>query len=417
MNPELESFGSISRAVGAVAVLLAAASGIGDLLVRLIANVVRRAVELELLRITVGLNLLALTAVVLGFTRLLAGTHSLWLLGALSLLNLSRVWSYCRGQRSGSTTKLRRDWFGGEGRERGRTKHAALQVACSRAGASLRSAPSYPLAARLIGSRKRLPWGGVGALTLAVLTLGPALCYPTGWDELAYHEVLPRRWLADGSLTFYSDLPYSAFPSLSEILFWLMAPIESVIAPRLLVWICWILGLGFLYLLLRRRLASGSSAIVTLVVAISDTMLMISANCYVETLLMMNVAATLLAVELRTQQNAAGDRWTTPAILAVLAGGAAAVKLTGLAAAALPILWYAGQAWRNHSRWRAAAWSCAVYSIVTPCVFVPFYLRSWLATGNPFYPYLAEWFTTDPVRLDLSRYHHAIGGFAFGARR
>src|SRR5947199_351201 len=82
------------------------------------------------------------------------------------------------------------------------------------------------------------PWATVASLVLIIVTLGPALSYPSGWDELVYHHELPRRWLADGWPAFYPDLPYSGFPSLGEILFWLMAPIEDVIAPRLMAWAC-----------------------------------------------------------------------------------------------------------------------------------------------------------------------------------
>src|SRR6185295_9171768 len=143
----------------------------------------------------------------------------------------------------------------------------------------------------------------------------------------------------------YRDLPYSGFPSLGEILFWLVAPLESVIASRLINWICWLGSLFVLYRLLRRELRSGSAALVTSVFAISPTMLLISANCYVETILTLNVAAMLLAVR-RLRR----DRRRLAAILGALAGGAAAVKLTGFAAVLVPCLWYAGEAWQRHKR-------------------------------------------------------------------
>ena len=62
------------------------------------------------------------------------------------------------------------------------------------------------------------------ATAAGLVTLIPALCYPSGWDELVYHAVLPRRWSTEGWPAFYTDLPYSGFPSSGEILFWLIAP-------------------------------------------------------------------------------------------------------------------------------------------------------------------------------------------------
>jgi hypothetical protein len=203
---------------------------------------------------------------------------------------------------------------------------------------------------------------------------------------------------------------------LGEILFWLMAPVESVIAPRLLNWVCWILGLVCLSRLLRRRLASAASLVVTLAFALSNTALLISANCYVETILMMDVAGLLLAAALMRRCGVAAAPWARAAILGVLAGGAAAVKLTGIAAIAIPCLWYVGRAWRNRSRWRAQAGELAACLTVALAVCLPFYLRPWLATGNPFYPFFCEWFTSDPVRIEMSRHHHVLGGWAFGVR-
>ena len=79
-------------------------------------------------------------------------------------------------------------------------------------------------------SSSRLPcWSLFG---ISLLTLGPALCIPDGWDELVYHHELPKRWQRDGWLAIYPDLPYSGFPSLAETLFWLVNPIEGVIVPR-----------------------------------------------------------------------------------------------------------------------------------------------------------------------------------------
>ena len=73
-------------------------------------------------------------------------------------------------------------------------------------------------------------------LVLGGLTLGPALDWPEGWDELVYHAQLPQRWLRDGGMAVYGDLPYSGFPSLGEAVAWFVAPIEHVIAPRLILW-------------------------------------------------------------------------------------------------------------------------------------------------------------------------------------
>ena len=364
---ELESLGSIPLALAAVIGLFGGAAGLGGLLVRAAAPRQPRWGEVLLLRLVAGLNLLGVTAIVLGWPGLLARGRSVWLLLALSSLAAADVWRRWRAT----------------------------------AGAA-------------VGWRRR--WPQAGFAVLAILTLGPALCYPTDWDELVYHQVLPQRWLADGWPAFYPDLPHSGFPSLGEILFWLMAPVEGVIAPRLLIWSCWLLGLVCLYRLLRRRLAPGAAAVFALVFPLNDTVLLTSAHCYVEPILMMDAAALLLAAEFFRQRGSGARPWRGAVVMGVLAGGAASVKLTGCALLAVPALWYVGQAWRDRGRWRPAAGSLALCLLAALCVCFPFYLRPWLATGNPFYPYLCGLFTSDPARLEMSRHHHAIGGVAFGVK-
>jgi hypothetical protein len=368
--PEVEALGSIPRAILAVSLLLAAAYGAG----RIVAGPTRgprSGLDAALLQIAVGLSLVGAIGVTLGQMQWLAGSRSIWLLGGLSLLALPplmRCWRFPAFQYTSPIGKLRQLWWF-----------------------------SLPLA-------------------LALVTLGPALCYPSGWDELVYHSELPRRWLAVGSPSFYPDLPYSGFPSLGEILFWLMAPIEVVIAPRLLVWVCWVIGLVLLQRLLRQSLRSSAACMLTFAFALSPATLLISANCYVESILMMQLAALLVAFGRPRRRAGTALCWAPSAVIGVLAGGAAAVKLTGLAILAVPCLWYFGVTWRDRFHTQPAVKNLGVCLMAAICVALPFYVRPWLATGNPFYPYFGEWFTADPARLELSRYHHAIGGAAFGVR-
>jgi hypothetical protein len=365
MNPAFELLGSIRGAIVATALLLAAANAVGGLLIR--PAVARPSIDAFLLRIPVGLCLIAAFGVAVGTAKCLSGSRSIWLLLGLSLLNF--------------TALLHRPT-------------ASLQRATSR--------------------RARFSWLTLPAVVLLVVTLGPALSYPTGWDELVYHHVLPKRWLADGWPAFYSDLPYSGFPSLGEILFWLMAPIDGVIAPRLLTWVCWIIGLAIVYRLLRRRIDRTSAGGITLAFSICSAVLLVSANCYVETIQMVTFAGLLLALNAgKRRANQIGIAgWRMPAIVGALAGATAAVKLTGIAIIFVPCLWHVIR-YRWRLGLRESVRTPLVYLACALAVALPFYLRPWLLTGNPFYPYFAQWFSDGPARLEMSRYHHALGA-AFG---
>jgi hypothetical protein len=371
MSEELQFVGSIPRALVAVSFVLASAYGLG----RGVCGAVegrRRSLESALVMLAAGGSLLALVGLILGVGGLLGGKRPVWLLVGLATVGLVVAW------------RDRRAW---------------------------------PGVAKIAPSRASVAWVVVSAAGLGLVTLGPALCFPSGWDELVYHHELPRRWLADGWPAFYPDLPYSGFPSLGEILFWLMGPIEGAIAPRLLMWCAWVAGLILVYRLVRRRVAPFPAGALTAALSLSSALLMVSANCYVEALQILGVAALLIVLDQRRGWREQPTRQAM--IIGVLAGGAAAIKLTGVAIAAMPLIWLAGVNWqvvgrhRSASSYRGSAIYAATYLLVAILVSAPFYLRPWWLTGNPFYPYYGEWFAADAATVEMSRYHHALGA-AFG---
>lgn len=390
MSMEFESLGSIPFALLSVALLLIAAAGAGRAFVSLLRLQASCEIELTLLQIAIGLNLVAFAGVVFGQLGWLNGRGPLWLLLAMSLLLWVADKKSPNVAVSGQlVSKITTRWQ-----------------------------PVAPLFHSLLAACRSARWRRSLWLVLlpVAFTLGPALSYPTGWDELVYHEVLPRRWQEVGSPSVEFDLPYSAFPSLCEILFWLMAPLESVIAPRLLIWGCWLLGLLILIRLVNRHAAGHVVVIVMSAFMLSPATLMISANCYVESFQMLNVAAILLAVRQKSNDFGTRIERAPPLLLGILAGGTAAVKLTGLTVLLLPCLWYLGRACQDRSA-RPAMTKRALICLAVAIVFcLPFYGRTWVATGNPFYPYFAEWFHSEPARLEMSRFHHEIGGSFFGVR-
>ena len=245
-----------------------------------------------------------------------------------------------------------------------------------------------------------------------LLTLGPALTLPTGWDELVYRCVVPRRWMEEGAFQVDWDLPYSAFPALQEILHWVVAPIESLVAPKLISWGCWILGLGLLRGVVLRRAPGWSGHVLFLSMALAPASLMIGANCYAETLLFMNLAALLWLADAAGPDSDAETGWQIPWVAGVLSGGTAAVKLTGLPFLLVgPLIVSSMRPGPLRAKW---AWGAGCLGTAL-LVCIPFYVRPWLATGNPFFPYFESLFTDDPGRIAMSEYHHAIGG-NFGFR-
>lgn len=110
----------------------------------------------------------------------------------------------------------------------------------------------------------------------------------------------------DGWLSIQTDLPYSALPSLSEILFWLAAPVEHLITPRLLSWVVWAIGFCLLRQTLRHLADTAITTIWLLALFLSPIVLMISANCYVESFVWMDAAALAYLLFVQPESSTVG---------------------------------------------------------------------------------------------------------------
>ena len=244
----------------------------------------------------------------------------------------------------------------------------------------------------------------LGSLAL-IITLGPALTYPAGWDELVYHIELPRRWLDLSSLSVQGDLPYSALPSLPEIICWLVAPIERLVAPRFLGWVMWVNGVLLFRELLLGIVSRTTAEVLVWAIAASRVSLMISANFYVESFLWADTAALCYLLLIPKSIN-----HRSLYIAGVIVGAAVATKMTAIGLAIfLPVAWWLVRASKTLPAHQVVFSLCIALSFA-----LPFYLRTWVQCGNPFSPYFADWFTADPAILLNSEFHHELAAGNFG---
>ncbi|MEA2012759.1 MAG: hypothetical protein U9O87_06715, partial [Verrucomicrobiota bacterium] len=94
-----------------------------------------------------------------------------------------------------------------------------------------------------------------------------------------------------------------------------------------------------------------------------------------------------------------------------ISGFTLSIKLTGLVLIfppLLPIL--------RIKNTKKRIYALLLFISILSLVAFPFYLRSWIATGNPIYPYYSEYFTTNPATLAMSKIHHQMGMSKFGSR-
>lgn len=221
------------------------------------------------------------------------------------------------------------------------------------------------------------------ALPLIYGLVAHALVPPVDYDVVAYHFAIPRLYLKAGGLVYLPFILHSNWPLGAEMLFMLGLGLGSEAAAQLITLafaalLCAaIVAFGEGWLLARSGwLAAAAFAAVPMVGALAGTgMVELPLTCY-----------TFLAFFALWRWRERGA-WGWLVLSALLAGCAAAVKLNGAAAAII----FACVAAGAHLRERqplAAARSFALYGLVSLLVVLPWYLKAWVFTGNPIWPFL-----------------------------
>lgn len=219
-------------------------------------------------------------------------------------------------------------------------------------------------------------------------TLLASLAPVTDGDALCYHLQVPKVFLDRHALVYEPDLHETVYPLMTELLYACGLAIRGPIVCRLMSWLLGISLAISVTALARPALgdrAWRAGAIVLLVPAISNGM---SAPLNDVALAAFGNAAILAWVRSLTMPGA------VPAALAgALMGLAMGVKYPALPLFGLLILGFVGAnrepgRWRWRLRWR----DLLIFAMVAVAVASPWYLRAWLATGNPVHPFFKSWF-------------------------
>ncbi len=250
---------------------------------------------------------------------------------------------------------------------------------------------------------------------IALVMVGPSLCLPVNWDEQVYHITVPFRWLQIGTPVVFSDLPYSAFPGLNMFINLVLIDMGGVIAPRLFVWACWGLVLLSIYDLASRKAGPWTSLCMALIFGLSSTAILVLQEGYTEFLLVGDMAGILM-VFLQVMRNV--DKRHSPIILqacacGIMAGGASSIKLTGISV--IPVVFLGFYVVHNVCI-KNIIKPIFVYIATVALFAIPFFLRPWFLTGNPFFPYFASWFNSSHAVVEMSRFHYAITDAHFGSK-
>jgi len=226
-------------------------------------------------------------------------------------------------------------------------------------------------------------WCLLGCLVAVLLMLLGALAPPSGndWDGLSYHLAAPKLYLREGRIFFIPYDHHTNFPFTVEMLYTVGLAVANPGAARTFHTLMGVLcGCGAA-LLWRRRAGERMMAVPALLFLSAPLVSWCGTVAYNDLGMALYVllAAYGVVVWLDTQDR----RWL--ALSGICAGLALGTKMTAMIPVGLLAVWTFAFSGRRPLRERAVD----AGALLAPAVLIasPWYVKSWVWTGNPVYPF------------------------------
>lgn len=245
---------------------------------------------------------------------------------------------------------------------------------------------------RLLSFSEGRAWQGIAAVA-ALVTLVGALAPEIEYDALWYHLWLPNLWLAQGHPVDLVKEYVSLYPLTWELVYGAGMALGGVVAAKLINWAAFLLA-GLLAFELARRFFPRASAWLAAALFLAvPTVLWEASTAYNDLGLALYTGLGIFALMRYAQTR--GRQWL--ALSAITLGLALAVKHLALFALALSVPLLALWLWRADRKLWPALRSAALIGLCALLVPLPWYLRSFLASGNPFFPEMFNLFGATPA--------------------
>jgi hypothetical protein len=256
------------------------------------------------------------------------------------------------------------------------------------------------------------PGSPLPILTGLVLTLfgliGLLYCFvppgPYEWDSLAYHLAAPKIYVEQHRILFLPTQHQSNFPFLTQMLFTLGLLFDGFALANLFHYITGVLCAAAILAIGRRHFAPSAGMIGAICFVTTPIVFWQASIAYIDVAQALYVTIAVgAALEFRASRNI---RWL--ALCGILMGLALAVKTLSLVPFVLiGLLLLVG---------RAGIRGASVYAVCALAVGSPFYVKTWIQTGNPVYPFAYSVFGGKYWSEELSR-PYSIEQRSFGLNR
>lgn len=235
-------------------------------------------------------------------------------------------------------------------------------------------------------------------ITFILTNLIGALAPPLGVDDIKYHFAIPKRYINAGAINYIPDIYFSNFPFPMEMLWTLAICIDSGELAQLINWSIGLLVIGWIVIL---GYKSGiRTTLMLLPVLLFYSITTVGHQSRSGTVELGGVLFFLAAVYLINEYKKLAERKSL-ILGGVLCGLFAVVKLSNAVMMILLIIWIGYSIWRKKKSFRAGLKSSVLFGSVALLVASVWYVKTYLTTGNPVFPFLQSFFGGLPIHTEL----------------
>ena len=222
---------------------------------------------------------------------------------------------------------------------------------------------------------------------LGLLVLVPLVClalYPsTQWDAISFHLPTAKHFLESHRVGAAPYVRYPVFPAVGELLYAVVLAWGSDLAPQLFGVVCLLLVVLFLASLARRfglgRVGTWASAILVS----HPLVIWVATTAYIDMLVTLLVTAAVYA--LLVWRDTGDRKWLL--LAGVFSGAAIGTKYSAILAVGCMGLLLLFDSLRTRK-----AYPVVLFGLVVLGGALPWFIRSFVYTGNPVWPFLSPVF-------------------------
>lgn len=229
----------------------------------------------------------------------------------------------------------------------------------------------------------------IGMVMLAGLSVIPALAPSSGmdWDGLSYHLAIPKIYLKNHAIVHVPYISHSNFPFLTEMLYTVGLAFNSQATAKLFHYAMYLATVCAIFALCKKYLSATAGIIASFIYMSTPLVAWEAGVAYADLSTAFYIILALYAIF--NWERSGISRWLI--IAGIVCGFAFSTKVIAAIPIILLCLLILLICARSHG-WRIGLKYALITGLIAVFIGSPWYIKSYVFTGNPFYPFLYEIF-------------------------